>query len=418
MRAFYNVVRSVNIAVVGGGPAGLMAAEVAAAYGLKVTVYDAKASVGRKFLVAGKGGMNITHDEPLPRFAQRYRASGDSAQAPGEESLSRWTQLLEEFSPGALREWAAGLGVETFTASTGRVYPVAMKSAPLLRRWVARLRAAGVEFRMRHDLRSVGVEAGPILDFQVDQELVRVETDAVVLALGGGSWPQTGSTGEWVRTLQECGLRVKTFEPSNCGWEVDWPGELRGRLEGRPLKNVAATAGSITLRGELLFTRYGLEGGIVYALAGALRSLREPVLTVDFKPDSSEASLVARLGSARRNYMDEAGLRWRLGETALDLLKTFRGVEPFGSAAEVARFVKNFPIRMERPRPIAEAISTAGGVEWCELQESLMSRRLPGVFFAGEMIDWEAPTGGYLLQGCFALGARAGKAAAQYLAGT
>ena len=404
--------------MVGGGPAGLMAAEVAAARGLHVTVYDAKPSVGRKFLVAGKGGMNITHDELPEEFAKRYRASADSAQSFSGQVAARWTRVLEEFSPAALREWASGLGVETFTASTGRVYPVAMKSAPLLRRWVARLRSAGVEFRMRHQLRSVCVGAGPQLEFEAEPgEFARVAPDAVVLALGGGSWPQTGSTGDWVRMLEECGIRVNALEPSNCGWEVAWPDGLKNRLEGRPLKNVAATAGGTRVRGELLFTRYGLEGGIVYALAGALRELHERVLMVDFKPDSSEASLVSRLGSARRDYLKEAGDRWRLGETALDLLRTFRGEAPFASAAEVAQFVKNFPIRLEQPRPIAEAISTAGGVDWSELDESLMSRRLPGVFFAGEMIDWEAPTGGYLLQGCFALGARAGKGAAQYMRG-
>lgn len=413
-----NAVRSLDLAVVGGGPAGLMAAEVAAAQGLRVTVYDAKPSVGRKFLVAGKGGMNLTHDEPLEPFAGRYRASEDSAQAPGEQTLARWTRVLQEFSPVALREWAANLGVETFAASTGRVYPVAMKSAPLLRLWVARLRAAGVEFRMRHQLRSVGVEGGPLLEFELEQgSFARAAPGAVVLALGGGSWPQTGSNGGWVQMLEKCGIRVHALKPSNCGWEVCWPDALKDRIQGRPLKNIAVAVGDMRMRGELLLTRYGLEGGIVYALAGVLRDLHERVLRVDFKPDSSEASLVARLGSARRDYLREAGLRWRLGETAVDLIRTLRGEAPFGSAAEVAQFVKSFPIRLEQPRPLAEAISTAGGVAWSELDEGLMSHRLPGVFFAGEMIDWEAPTGGYLMQGCFALGARAGKSAARYVTG-
>lgn len=404
------------MAVVGGGPAGLRAAEVAVLHGAKVALFDAKPSVGRKFLVAGKGGMNLTHEEPFGCFVGRYRSGCDSAHTASPETQARWSSLLEGFSPGELRNWARGLGVETFVASTGRVYPVELKSAQLLRRWVARLRSAGVDFRMRHRLQALRQAGGIELEFLVDGALRQVHADAVVLALGGGSWPQTGSAGDWGPLLERCGVSVRPLVPSNCGWEVAWPQDLPGQVEGKPLKNISGCADGEKVRGELLVTRYGLEGGIAYALTGALREMQKPVLTLDFKPDSSEASLVARLGSARRHYLEEGGKRWRLGESAVWLLKTMRGAEPFQSGAEAAQFVKSCPIPLLGPRPLSEAISTAGGVEWGALDESLMLGRLPGVFVAGEMLDWDAPTGGYLMQGCFATGTRAGGGAATYSA--
>ena len=407
---------SIDVAVVGGGPAGLRAAEVAVLHGAKVALFDAKPSVGRKFLVAGKGGMNMTHEEPFECFVGRYRSGGDRAHAASPQTLARWSSLLDGFSPKELRDWARALGVETFVASTGRVYPVELKSAQLLRRWVARLRSAGVDFRMRHRLQALRRAKGIELDFTVDGALRQVHAAAVVLALGGGSWPQTGSAGDWVQVLDTCGVPVSPLLPSNCGWEVAWPQDLLEQVEGKPLKNVSGSAGGETVRGELLVTRYGLEGGIVYALAGALREMQKPVLTLDFKPDSSEASLVARLGSARRHYLEEGGKRWRLGETAVWLLKTMRGAEPFASGVEAAQFVKSCPIPLLGPRPLSEAISTAGGVDWSALDEQLMLGCLPGVFVAGEMLDWEAPTGGYLIQGCFSTGTRAGAGAAKYSA--
>jgi len=404
-----------HLAVVGGGPAGLRAAEVAVFHGARVTLFDAKPSVGRKFLVAGKGGMNLTHEEPPAQFAGRYRSTGDAAEGPPQETFARWSSLLADFSPEDLRGWAAELGVETFAASTGRVYPREMKSAPLLRRWVGRLRSLGVEFLMRHRLKELKV--GPVvsLGFEVEGAPYACSADAVVLALGGASWPGTGSTGDWVGLLDELGVRVRALESANCGWEVEWPGAAQ-ELEGKPLKNVAASAGALSVRGELLLTRYGLEGGIAYALSHALRGMARPELCVDFKPDSSEASLVARLGSARRDFMEEGGKRWRLGETAQLLLKSLRGGRPFETGAEAARFVKHCPIPLLGPRPVEEAISTAGGVDFGELDGQLMVRRLPGVFVAGEMLDWEAPTGGFLMQGCFATGTRAGQGAVRYLA--
>jgi hypothetical protein len=407
----------VKLAVVGGGPAGLRAAEVAASCGAKVTIFDAKPSVGRKFLVAGRGGLNITHEEPVERFLARFRSGEDPPHASDTAKRALWRELLAQFGPEALRNWARSLGVETFVASTGRVYPEAMKSAPLLRRWVERLRKLGVEFRMRHHLRTIARGSAVNLGFELDGAFVEIHADAAVLALGGGSWSQTGSTGEWVEMLRRSGIDVRHLAASNCGWEVDWPEDFKERFEGRPLKNVSARAGAGAVRGELLVTRYGLEGGAIYALTSSLHAMSRPVLTVDFKPDSSVESLVARLGSARRNYLEEGGARWRLGDVAMGLLTTLRGGIPFGSPFEAAEYVKGCPICLRGPRPVEEAISTAGGVVWSELDDALMLRRLPGVFLAGEMLDWDAPTGGYLMQGCFSTGTRAGECAATYLSG-
>ncbi len=433
-----------DVAVVGGGPAGLRAAEVAAQKGAKVAVFDAKPSVGRKFLVAGRGGLNLTHAEDPAVFLGRYRSSGDSATEQKPESRERWTKLLSGFGSESLREWAAGLGVETFAASTGRVYPREMKAAPLLRRWVERLRALGVTFRMRH--RMVDLCSGnlPGLEFQRESSRDRLEdaafsntgrgtvcasgdeteraahggfrvsAGAVVLALGGASWPQTGSDGTWVETLRRRGVSVSALRPANCGWECEWPPDVAALCEGKPLKNIEVTAGGLRVRGELLVTKYGLEGGALYALSRALTEMESPLLNIDFKPDSTKESLVKRLGTARANFVSEARLRWRLDDTACALISALAEPGSFCTAETTADLVKSFPLRLGRPRPIAEAISTAGGVLFSALDERLMLRCHPGVFVVGEMLEWEAPTGGYLMQGCFATGTLAGTEAAAW----
>jgi hypothetical protein len=384
-----------KIAIIGGGPAGLRAAEVAAAGGAAVALYDAKASVGRKFLVAGKGGLNLTNTEPREAFVARYIGAGD------------WPALIAGFDAEALRAWAAGLGVETFAASTGRVYPRGMKAAPLLRLWVRRLRGLGVEFSMHH--RWTGLERGaPLrLEFSTPDGARTVAADAAILALGGGSWPDTGSDGAWVATLARLGVEVAPLVAANCGWNVAWPPEVLA-VGGQPLKNVRVRAGGTETRGELMVTRHGLEGGAIYALGPALRAMERPSLTLDFKPDLTAARLLQKLGTARRNLPAEARARWRLGGAAAALLAT-RG--PFDSAEALVATAKAFPLVLTGPRPLAEAISTAGGVRGSELDEALMLRRLPGVFVAGEMVDWEAPTGGYLIQGCLATATRAAQAA-------
>lgn len=390
-----------QLAVVGGGPAGLRAAEVAAAAGLQVRLFDGKASVGRKFLVAGKGGLNLTHGEPVDRFVTRY--SGP------DQPPEIWGGLIADFPPSALRDWAGGLGVETFQATSGRVYPQALKAAPLLRRWVERLRGLGVQFAMHHRL--TALTPGP--PFQLGFAHGATATaDAVLLALGGASWKETGSDGAWTRIFDQLGIAHHPLAPANCGWEYAWTPEVLARAEGKPLKNLHVRAGQVTAVGELLVTRYGLEGGAIYQLGAALRALPEPVLIIDFKPTFSHAQLVAKMQSVRRDLLGEARIRWRLSEPAVALLTR---PSPWADAESLARETKHCVLPLLRPRPIDEAISSAGGVCWSETDATLMLKKLPGVFVAGEMIDWEAPTGGYLMQGCFATATRAAHSAAEWL---
>ena len=395
-----------KIAVIGGGPAGLRAAEIAASGGAAVTLFDAKASVGRKFLVAGRGGLNLTKDELPELFISHYPEETDGS--------GRWAGLIADFGPAALRAWAESLGVQTFVASTGRVYPRELKAAPLLRRWVRRLRDAGVQFAMGHRWVGLSLSRGGVrVVFQVKGGDHEFRADAVVLALGGGSWPQTGSDGAWVEILERLGVTVAPLAPANCGWECAWPAPVLALCEGKPLKNIAVSAGGRLAQGELLVTKYGLEGGALYALGPALRAMQSPEISIDFKPSVTVEKLVAKMESVRKNLLEEAGGRWRLSGTARAILEHSANA-PFTSAEALAAEVKIFALRLTRPRPLAEAISSAGGVSWSELDAGLMIKRLPGVFLAGEMIDWEAPTGGYLLQGCFSTGTRAAKAALEW----
>ncbi|MEY3394666.1 MAG: hypothetical protein RL346_902 [Verrucomicrobiota bacterium] len=382
---------SMDIAIVGGGPAGLRAAEMAAMANRSVTVFDGKPSVGRKFLVAGKGGLNLTHGEAFGDFVSRY-AGGNI-----------WRDMLEDFKPQDLREWAHSLGHETFQASSGRVYPKSLKGAPLLRSWLGRLKQWGVEIRPNH--RWSGLRDGNVLVFENGAE---VRAKAVVFALGGASWPKTGSDGGWVGKFRELGVTCAPWAASNCGWEVDWPASLLEKAEGMPMKNLVVSAGKRSVAGELLVTRYGLEGGAVYALGRELRAMEEPMIEIDFKPTYSADDLHKKL----HNGFDlaHASRSWKLGEAARQVI----GLESFKSAAELIARTKACRVRFRGPRPLSEAISSAGGVSWNELDESLMLRAWPGVFLCGEMIDWDAPTGGYLLQGAFATGSRAGAAAARW----
>jgi uncharacterized flavoprotein (TIGR03862 family) len=393
------------VAVIGGGPAGLRAAEVLAESGAAVTVFDAKASVGRKFLVAGGGGLNLTKAEPPARFATRYRGP--------EMPPDFWPARLAEFGPDDLRAWAAGLGVETFSASTGRVYPREMKAAPLLRGWVRRLRGLGVRFAMLHRLAAIRDDGA--LEFETSDDPQIVTPRAAILALGGGSWPETGSDGGWVSALEKRGITVAPLRPANCGWEVAWPAEVLAEAEGAPLKNIAVRAADEQARGELVVTRHGLEGGAIYQLGAALRAMERPSLEIDFKPDLTADALRAKLGPARRNWLAEATQRWKLSPAAAAILGHHPDAANWTTAEDWIAAVKNCRVALAGPRPLAEAISSAGGVCWSELDARLMLRKLPGVFVAGEMIDWEAPTGGYLMQGCFATGAHAARRAFEWL---
>jgi len=372
-----------------------------AAGGASVTLFDAKPSVGRKFLVAGRGGLNLTHSEPREKFATRYTGA--------EQPENFWQTLLAEFDADALRQWAAQLGVETFAATSGRVYPRKLKAAPMLRRWVQQLRAAGVQFALRHRLTGLRQDARWQLDFLVAGELHTHEADAVILALGGGSWPETGSDGDWVSVLEKLGITIAPLTSSNCGWEFPWPAAVLAQVEGQPVKNISVRAGETTITGELLITKYGLEGGAIYQLGAALRALPQPEISIDFKPAHTIEQLVRKLGNCPRNFLAEARSRWRLSDAAFAILKNLH--PPFTSAEALAVTTKNCVLKLARPRPLAEAISSAGGVRWRELDAALMLRSLPGIFLAGEMIDWDAPTGGYLMQGCFATGTHAARSA-------
>ncbi|MFU8892417.1 MAG: NAD(P)/FAD-dependent oxidoreductase [Luteolibacter sp.] len=389
-----------TLAVIGGGPAGLAAAEAAAREGIRVTLFDAKRSVGRKFLVAGKSGLNLTHGEPLVRFITRYQGTC--------EPSVPWADLLAETSPADVRTWALELGIETFQARTGRVYPAAMKAAPLLRRWIDRLRSLGVRMEMNHAWRSI--EGGPPWRLEFGNG-TRVEVDAAVFAMGGGSWPQTGSDGSWLKSFEALGVPCHALKPANCGWETSWPKSVLTAAEGLPIKNIEVSAAGQRVAGELLITRYGLEGGAIYQLGHALRGMAEPELCIDFKPTFSAEELIGKLGRQFGNPLPAAIRAWRLSPAAAALLAT----EDCKNAESLVGAAKAYSVPLSGPRPIAEAISSAGGLCWSALDPTLMIRAMPGCFVAGEMIDWEAPTGGYLLQGCFATGRHAGCRAAEWL---
>jgi len=404
-----------NVAVIGGGPAGLMAAEVLAQGGVQVDLYDAMPSVGRKFLLAGVGGMNITHSEPFDAFLSRYGARATDIRP-----------LLEIFPPTALREWIHGLGVETFIGSSGRVFPTDMKAAPLLRAWLHRLRVAGVRFHVRH--RWLGWHESGALRFVTPEGERLVQADAVVLALGGGSWAKLGSNGAWVPLLAGRGVAVAPLRPSNCGFDVagGWSDHLRSRFAGQPLKTVAlrftdAAGCAHERKGELMLSDTGIEGSLVYALSAPLRDTiaAQGAVTVqmDLAPDKTLARVVAEVAHPRGARSLSSHLQSRAGikGVKMALLREVLTAEQLNDPIQLANAIKSLPITLAAPRPIDEAISSAGGVRFEAVDEHLMLRSLPGVFCAGEMLDWEAPTGGYLLTACFASGRVAGQGALNYL---
>jgi uncharacterized flavoprotein (TIGR03862 family) len=365
---------------------------------MKVTLCDQRRSVGRKFLVAGKGGLNLTHSEEIETFANRYQGP--------DQPHDFWPRALADFDNKEIRAWAARLNVGTFVQKSGRIYPKALKAAPLLRRWVEKLRKQGVDFRMSHRL--VSLTSGKA-SFEGPEGKIEIQANAIILALGGGSWPQTGSDGAWVETLEKAGVEVNPLAPANCGWEVAWSSDLAEQLEAQPLKNVVASAGDKIAPGEIMITRYGMEGGPLYTLGPVLRRMDKPLLTLDFKPTFTIEKLVGKMESAKKNFLAESQYRWKLSESMRLILDHFHG--PFSSAEHLAQHAKACRIPLTKTRPIEEAISSSGGVPWQTINDHLMIKALPGIFVAGEMIDWEAPTGGYLLQGCFASGTRAAEAA-------
>jgi uncharacterized flavoprotein (TIGR03862 family) len=396
-----------DAAVIGGGPAGLMAAEVLAGAGVPVTVYDRMPSLGRKLLMAGRGGLNLTHSEPFERFVTRYAGA-----------VPHLAPHLEAFRPEDLRAWCEGLGQETFVGSSGRVFPKSFKASPLLRSWLARLGALGVRFALRH--RFEGWDAGGAVVVAPEPgEPLRLRPGATILALGGASWPRLGSDGAWVGALAAGGIPVAPLRPSNVGFVVPWSEVMRGRFAGEPLKRIALSAGGTTIRGEAVVTAAGIEGGAVYALSSRLRDLVEregsTVLHVDLRPDVPAEALAARLGAARPGQSLSTLLRKAAGlaPVAVALLRE-GGPVPVEPAA-LAERIKAAPLTLTGVRPLERAISTAGGVAFEALDRNLMARARPGLFIAGEMLDWEAPTGGYLLQAAFATGRAAGCGALRWL---
>ena len=398
-----------KIAVIGGGPAGLMAAEAAISRGACVDVYDAMPSVGRKFLLAGKGGLNLTHSEPAEKFLARYGARRPEIQP-----------LLNGFGPDALREWAHGLGVETFVGTSGRIFPSDLKSAPLLRGWLRRLRQGRVTIHVRH--RWSGWDENGALRFATPQGDRLVSADAVILALGGASWPRLGSDAAWVQLLAERGVPIEPLRPANCGFDVNWSQHLRRRFAGHPVKPVVVSG--ITLsgaefrqQGELVVTEVGIEGGVIYSLSAWLRDeiMAKGVahIQLDLAPDRSLSRIIHDLSRPRGSRSMASHLKRCVGIEGVKacLLREFVPKQDFSNPALLGASIKALPIQLISPRPLEEAISTAGGIAFEALDVRLMVRALPGVFCAGEMLDWEAPTGGYLLTACFASGHAAGAGA-------
>jgi len=394
-----------TVAIIGGGPAGLMAAEVLIKSGIKVDVYDAMPSVGRKFLMAGKGGMNISNAEPFDRFLTRYGASRSYIET-----------LLSDFGPGALVAWLKELGINTFTGSSGRIFPTDMKAAPLLRAWLHRLRAAGVVFHVRHQW--LGWTENSDLRFNTANGEKTSAADATILALGGGSWPQLGSTGAWVPLLHDKTVTINPLKPANCGFEVDWSEYFRSRFAGQPLKSVQlsliAAGQQISQKGEFVITQTGLEGGLIYSLSALLRdeiaAVGSVTVYIDLAPDNDFDTLLGKVSIPRgkQSLANHLRKRLKLSAVKIALLHEVLSTDDCADPMRLCTTIKALPIKLTGARPIEEAISSAGGICFSAIDDKLMLSAMPGVFCAGEMLDWEAPTGGYLLTACFATGRMAG----------
>jgi uncharacterized flavoprotein (TIGR03862 family) len=384
--------------VIGAGPAGLRAAEILATAGIRTRIFEQKPSLGRKFLIAGRGGLNITHSEAHDLFVTRY------------DSPKRWRRLLEVFPPQQLRNWFEELGVPTFVGTSGRIFPKSQRAPEILERWLERLYQLGCEIRTGYKFHHLLGERPFDVVFQKGSEFALETAGVVIFALGGASWPQTGSDGLWTEQFTSMGISLVPFTPSNVGWECFWSPEFLAVAEGKPLKNVAATCAGRTVRGELLISRYGLEGGVIYQLTRELREDHE--IELDLKPDLAEGELRRRWREGE-SLKESAAKSWRLSTAAIALLEEQGHFSDFEA---LLAGVKKCKIKLVSPRPVEEAISSAGGVAWDNLDEHLMLKKYPGMFCAGEMIDWDAPTGGYLMQGCFVTGTIAGEGAVKWIA--
>lgn len=402
----------IDVAVIGAGPAGLMAAEVLAKAGAKVTVFDAMPSAGRKFLMAGRGGLNLTHSELLPDFLKRYGAAE-----------SHLATVIHGFTPTDLRAWSEALGQPTFIGSSGRVFPEAFKASPLLRAWLRRLGESGVTFAFRH--RWTGWNAGGALRFETPNGEKLVSSTATVLALGGASWAKLGSDGAWVHILAAKNVVIAPLRPANVGFDVAWSDIFKDRFEGQPLKGIALSFGMHAVRGEAMVTRSGIEGGCIYALSSVLREAvmaeGKAMLRIALRPDLTINELLSKLAAPRGKQSFSNFLRKaiHLSPVAIGLLQEVTVGEGISLASlppeKLASLINAVPITLTGVAPIARAISTAGGIAFDEIDDAFMLKRLPGVFVAGEMLNWEAPTGGYLLQASFATGVAAGKGALRWI---
>ncbi len=403
-----NAQNSKTIAIIGGGPAGLMAAETLAGLGHQVIIYDAMGSVGRKFLLAGRGGLNLTHSEALPAFTARY---GDA---------STWMKaILAGQSPDGLQAWASGLGQELFVGSSGRVFPKAMKASPLLRAWLARLSSLGVSFVLRAKWQGWD-DAGALSFGRADGTQTTATPDAIVLALGGASWARLGSDGTWVELLAQKGVMIAPLTASNCGVLCAWSDVMKDRFAGTPIKAIAITCGGAISRGDLVITTSGMEGGAIYALSPAIRAALasgDATITIDLRPDQEVRTLAEKLVKAKAGQSLSSALKGqaRLSPAAINLMREATGNQLPATAMGLARLIKAVPVTITGLSAIDRAISTAGGIARTALDKNLMLKSIPGVFAAGEMLDWDAPTGGYLLQACFASGKHAANGVDTYL---
>lgn len=386
--------KSLKVSVIGGGPAGLMAAGTLAKAGMTVTVYERKASVGRKFLMAGRGGLNLTHSEEMEKFKRRYN-----------EAENFITPIIDEFTPQHLRNWVESLGETTFVGSSGRVFPESFKASPLLRAWIKRLEGLGVHFRLQKTW--VGWNENGELIFHESQPQ---KTDYTLLALGGASWPSLGSDGSWIPLLQNKGIDISPMEPANCGFHLKWSDVFREKFPGQPLKSITLTFEHKTIPGEIMISQSGIEGGAIYAISAKLRKSlklgKDTVFTIDLRPSLSKEQIAQKLEQPRKSQSFSSYLERVLNLSSLEinLLREVDMKVIEYSPPQLADLIKALPVRVRETYPIDKAISSAGGIKLDELDQNLMLKKLPGVFVAGEMLDWEAPTGGYLLQGCFATG--------------
>jgi uncharacterized flavoprotein (TIGR03862 family) len=399
-----------SVTIIGGGPAGLMAAEIISTHPVKVDVYDSMPSLGRKFLMAGKSGLNITHSEPFEQFASRYGKRRTFIEP-----------LLKTFGPDELRAWVHGFGIETFVGTSGRVFPMGMKASPLLRAWLKRLSASGMTFHLRH--KWTGFLPDRSLRFETPDGDVTVKADTVVLALGGGSWRRLGSDAAWVPWLRQAGAEVEAFRPSNCGFDVAWSRHFRGKFDGYPIKSAILSFGTFRQQGEFIITKEGVEGSLIYAASALLRDEIETngkaLIELDMTPDRSVEWLVEKLSKLRGSRTMSSHLEKTVGIKGVKagLLYEFVSKEDFSNAERLAHSIKHLQIPLIATRPLDEAISSAGGVKFESLDEHLMLRSMPGVFCAGEMLDWEAPTGGYLITACMASGYAVGNGVIKWMRG-